>query len=71
MKKEGQNGLTSLRGKKPLKIFEGKRQKSCFESLTDRREREKLLKILKKCSTCEKLMVYKKNNKKINSLCDF
>jgi len=40
MKKEGQKGLTSLRRQKPLKRFKGKQQISCFESLTDRRERE-------------------------------
>ena len=31
-KKKGYKGLISLRGQKPLKKFEGKWQKSCFES---------------------------------------
>ena len=40
MKKEGQKGLTGLKSQKPLKKFEGKRQKQWFEALTDQRERE-------------------------------
>ena len=41
LKKEGQKGLTSLRSQKPLKKFEGKRQKNVLWALTDRRERER------------------------------
>ena len=62
MKKEGQNGLTSLRRQKPWKKFEGKRHKIVLWILTDRRERERererekeFLKSLNSDRTCENL----------------
>ena len=42
MKNEGQKGLTGLRRQKHFKKFEGKRQKIKLESLTNRRERERV-----------------------------
>ena len=65
MKKEGQKGLTGLRGQKVLKKFEGKWQKQWFKALTDRREREKCFEKVWKWLNTWKLKVLK------NSLWDF